>query len=364
MGNFRLLTRTRQITEYSCGASALQAVLSYWGRDLEETEIMKIIGTSEDVGTCPHDIVRGVRALGLEAAARDELTLDEVRCFGHPMIALCQVWRSQRSSAPRPEDDWDNGHYIVVLGVDDEYVYFQDPYLRMGKAFVTRQTFERHWHQIIGGEAASNPKLLHLGIFIRGQRPASTSTAGRTALGQLDFARLGSLNLMVTEYPCVMLPFDFMDELRELWASSAVRPDAFVLVCKDADGNLSAMEGGRLENAEDAPQINALLAAVASRRVGVPESAGERRGSSLTVLPAIVLRGTHEYVPVAPRRVLRRKAPQANSGQHSRSVERVPRRADPGMRAFSKVSTTARGSSTHRCGGHSVARTATGSLQG
>jgi len=39
------------------------------------------------------------------------------------------------------------------------------------------------------------------------------------------------------------------------------------------------------------------------------------------VLPAIVLRGTHEYIPVAPRRILRRKAPQANSGQHSRSVE-------------------------------------------
>nr|MBP7912108.1 hypothetical protein [Pseudomonadales bacterium] len=69
---------------------------------------------------------------------------------------------------------------------------------------------------------------------------------------------------------------------------------------------------------------------------------------SQAVLPAIVLRGTHEYVPVAPRRVLRRKAPQANSGQHSRSVDRVPHRANPGMPAFSRVSTTARGS---RCAG-------------
>ncbi len=273
MSNFRLLTRTRQITEYSCGASALQAVLSYWGNDLDETAIMQIIGTSEDVGTYPENIVRGVRALGLEAEAREKLTLDEVRRFGHPMIALCQVWRSQRSSAPRPEDDWDNGHYIVVLGVDDEYVYFQDPYLRMGKAFVTRQTFERHWHQIMGGEAAGNPRLVHLGIFVRGERPTAAAASGRATLGQLDFARLGSMNLMVMHFPRVLLPFDFMDEVRDMWASSAVRPDAFVLVCKDADGNPSAMEGGRLENAEDAPQINALLAAIASRRVGVPESA-------------------------------------------------------------------------------------------
>jgi predicted double-glycine peptidase len=36
MKKFRLLMDTRQSTEYSCGASALQAVLSYWGKDLEE----------------------------------------------------------------------------------------------------------------------------------------------------------------------------------------------------------------------------------------------------------------------------------------------------------------------------------------
>lgn len=45
-----------------------------------------------------------------------------------------------------------------------------------------------------------------------------------------------------------------------------------------------------------------------------------RPGASLAALPAIVLRGTHEYVPVAPRRVLRRKAPQGKGGPRSRSA--------------------------------------------
>ena len=39
-----------------------------------------------------------------------------------------------------------------------------------------------------------------------------------------------------------------------------------MLVSKDANGKISAMEGGRLENADDAPEINALLAMIASRR--------------------------------------------------------------------------------------------------
>ena len=34
-----LLKRTRQTTEYSCGASALQSVLAYWGKDIDEREL-------------------------------------------------------------------------------------------------------------------------------------------------------------------------------------------------------------------------------------------------------------------------------------------------------------------------------------
>ena len=47
------------------------------------------------------------------------------------MIALAQVWRSPRNATASVQDEWDNGHYIVVLAVDKDYVYFQDPYVRM-----------------------------------------------------------------------------------------------------------------------------------------------------------------------------------------------------------------------------------------
>ena len=81
MTQFRLLKQTRQMTEYSCGASALQSVLSYWGRDVAEEDLMRLIGTNAEVGTFPEDIVRGVRSLGLDAEAKEGLTLDDVRTF-------------------------------------------------------------------------------------------------------------------------------------------------------------------------------------------------------------------------------------------------------------------------------------------
>src|SRR5262245_21618837 len=98
MANFRLLSRTQQTTDYTCGPAALQAVARYWGKDVEEMEIARLSGTNSEVGTFPEDLVAGARALGFDAEMRENLTLDEVEAFtaaGHPMIALAQVWRSR-----------------------------------------------------------------------------------------------------------------------------------------------------------------------------------------------------------------------------------------------------------------------------
>jgi predicted double-glycine peptidase len=152
---FRLLARTRQVTEYSCGACALQAVMSYWGKNVDERELMRVLQTTSEEGTYPENIVRGAQAFGFEAEARDHLSLEEVEDFtatGSPMIALAQAWRSENRSADSVTEEWDNGHYIVVLCVDKQYVYFEGPFARMSKAFMPRDTFMEHWHQVMGGD--------------------------------------------------------------------------------------------------------------------------------------------------------------------------------------------------------------------
>jgi predicted double-glycine peptidase len=281
MTRARLLTRTRQITEYSCGASALQAVLHYWGLDLDETQLMRIIGTSEDVGTYPENIERGVRALGLQAETRENLTLDEVQRFTAevgPMIALGQVWRSMKSANVAPEEEWDNGHYIVVLGVDDEHVYFQDPYLTMGKMVIARHVFERQWHQIMGGVQAGNPRLMHVGIMIRGaKREARTDAMAAIDPATLDYARMGSFNLMITHFDRVLLPFDFLDELHEIWSSGQVGLDALILLVRHSDGEIMAMEGGRPGDESEVAEVSLILGVLASRALGVPEREAARR---------------------------------------------------------------------------------------
>ena len=279
MSQFRLLTRARQVTEYSCGACALQAVLSYWGTSVSEEELMQVLHTTSEEGTYPEDIVRGARSLGFEAEARENVTLDEVQQFtatGHPMIALAQVWRSEKDTAVSVDDEWDTGHYIVVLGVDKDYVYFQDPFARMSKAFAPRKVFEQHWHQVMGGNLEKNAKLIHLGIFVHGIKPADRPIPENFGLAALDFQKFGSLNLMVAQFPRVLMPYDFLNELSTIWADGSVRPDAFIFLRKDRDGNVMGMEGSRLHDEEDIASINAVLAVVVARGIGISELAGPR----------------------------------------------------------------------------------------
>jgi predicted double-glycine peptidase len=276
MTSFRLLTRARQVTEYSCGACALQAVLSYWGTHVDEQELMKLLHTTPEEGTYPEDIVRGARALGFEAEAKSNLTLEDVERFtaaGSPMLAVAQVWRSESKSPGAAQDDWDNGHWIVILGVDKDYVYFQDPYARMGKAFIPRQAFEAHWHQAMGGDLKKNPQLIHLGIQIRGKQPETRSHSTGLGLATLDFENFGSLNLMIVQFPRFLLPYDFLDEMKDIWADGNIRADAFIFLRKDKDGNVMGMEGSRLQEDDDIAAINAVIAAITSRSLGSPEQA-------------------------------------------------------------------------------------------
>jgi uncharacterized protein len=272
MTQFRLLTQTRQITEYSCGASAMQAVLSYWGRDIDEEALMKLMGTNDEVGTYPEGMVRGARALGFEAELRENTTLDELEKFtadGRPVIALAQVWRSQKDTPGQAADEWDCGHYITVLGVDKDYVYFQDPYIRMGKGFVPRATFLEHWHQIMGGRSvAKSSKMMQVAIFVSSDQPPARMASDASSAREIDLGGMGSVTVMSIHFPRYLLPFDFLSELKGLLADDIVRPDAFVLLRKDREGKVSGLQGGRLEPEGEVAEVNALIAALATEASG------------------------------------------------------------------------------------------------
>ncbi len=143
----------------------------------------------------------------------------------------------------------------------------------MSKAFMPRDTFVDHWHQVMGGDLKKNPKLVQLGIFVRGKNAAPRPAATKTSLSELDFAKFGSLNLMVTKFPRAILPYDFLNELKAIWANGQIRPDAFIFLRKDESGKISGMEGSSLQEEDDIAAISAVISTITSRSLGAPELA-------------------------------------------------------------------------------------------
>ena len=169
---------TRQSTEYSCGAAAMQAVLGYWGRDIGEEDVREMLNTNEVSGTYPDDIIRVAKALGLQAEYKENMSMADLENYvaeGIPVIVDCQAWRSVSQYNESWANTWNNGHWLVVIGIDENNVTLEDPYILGDRGYMSREEFVARWHNVRGLDETDTGKQIHMGIAIRGERPYSTS---------------------------------------------------------------------------------------------------------------------------------------------------------------------------------------------
>jgi predicted double-glycine peptidase len=178
------LPEIQQPDEYSCGVASLMAILAYYGTGPEDyDDLKKQIGTSQKSGTDYHRIARFARDQGLEANTVSSMSLAQLEaCLsaGKPVICAIQAYAenipaSQRADVYRKND---NGHYLVVVGFDDNHIYFMDPSLTGRRGFLPKAEFAARWHDNEG--TAEQPKLIcHLGLVI--WKPGGTSIYARFA---------------------------------------------------------------------------------------------------------------------------------------------------------------------------------------
>lgn len=162
----------RQATDYTCGASALQAVLAYYGIETREDLLARELGADPNKGVNPLAIVRVARARGLTAELRQGMTVGEIAAIVHagsPVLVALQAWSDKTRLTYR--DDWDDGHYAIIIAVEPDVVVFEDPSVLGSRTVLSWEKFEDRWHDTDGTHS-----YVRMGIIFSGKNPALRPT--------------------------------------------------------------------------------------------------------------------------------------------------------------------------------------------
>jgi predicted double-glycine peptidase len=163
-----------QETSYSCGPAALLSILKYWqnytGR---ETDLYALLNTNPEEGTNPRGLVRGAQSFGLSALPKEGMSIQDLRqnlSQGDTVILDIQAWDESNLGPDKVdwENKWEDGHYVVLIGIDAEYAYFMDPSMDLNRyGYIPLKELLRRWHDY-EVENGQRREYRNLGIIIRG----------------------------------------------------------------------------------------------------------------------------------------------------------------------------------------------------
>ncbi len=126
-----------------CGPASLKMVLAYWGVDKTEEELAQLCGTDRDLGTTDEGIKKAVEQLGFTAEIHNNSSFDDIHAWLDKKIPVIVNWFT-RGRTDYDESEVPDGHLSVVVGLDGENIYMQDP--EIGKLrTLDRDDFMRVW---------------------------------------------------------------------------------------------------------------------------------------------------------------------------------------------------------------------------
>jgi predicted double-glycine peptidase len=162
-----------QETDFSCGPAALRAVLHYLGAwHGAENKLYKILDASPENGTLPENLVVGARSFGLQASIEQQMSIERLRTlFSLQKIVILelQAWRDADRQTVAWRDNWDDGHFVVLIGIDDDFAYFMDPSTETSYTYLPLTELMERWHDV--NQVRKDPRVwrdVQLGVIISG----------------------------------------------------------------------------------------------------------------------------------------------------------------------------------------------------
>ena len=173
----------RQATDYTCGVACVESILRLGGYEFNDREdtLVKALKADPDFGTENTNMVEYLNNAVSEAGvhpfkteAKLEMTLEDLMREtdkGNPVIVAIQAWADDENTDYM--DDCIDGHYVIVIGYDDDNLYFMDPSTLGCYTYMPKNVFLTRWHDIDGDDN----KVEHLGLIVEIKKDYSPDIA-------------------------------------------------------------------------------------------------------------------------------------------------------------------------------------------
>ena len=149
----------RQYGGYTCGTTCVQMLMNWmfpYQSDLNLTTYEEELGTSEEAGTPPENIVTYFKENKIQIHEKEKRTINDlifVLDQGHPMLMCIQAWTSSEdgyntTDSEDSETYLTEGHWVICVGYQKQksgYVfYFNDPAC-VGHCMMDEADLDQRW---------------------------------------------------------------------------------------------------------------------------------------------------------------------------------------------------------------------------
>jgi len=147
-----------------CGPATLKIVFGYYGINKSEKELAKVSGWDKDLGIDDKVIKKAAEQLGFKVKIKNNSTFKDIESWLKKGVPIIVDWftrgRSDYSDSAVPD-----GHYSVVAGLDDKFIYLQDP--EIGKIRkLDKEDFLTVWFDFAGKYIKPNELIIRQIITI------------------------------------------------------------------------------------------------------------------------------------------------------------------------------------------------------
>ena len=141
-----------------CGPASLKIVLEYYNTNKSEEQFASLCKVKKGLGVDDKSIKAVAEKLGFKVKIKNNSSFKDIENWLSKDVPVIVDWFT-RGRTDYGDSSMADGHYSVVMGLDDEFIYLQDPELGSMRK-ITRNDFMRVWFDFKGEYLKPNELII------------------------------------------------------------------------------------------------------------------------------------------------------------------------------------------------------------